>query len=294
MKIVNYCLLGLGILLAISCTKTEIQSKSEIPVVDVTKSYPKKEIVLQDIADVEYIPLETRDDVLIDNHYQVCTISLDSLLVGNPEEGSIFLFDSQGKVLQKFNRKGQSGTEYKEIWGLYYDKEAHEIIVLDYPHKYRFQIYDDEGNYKRTVPINKKYEFRSTEIINYDNEAFLCYDNVKNTFGKVKDSSDKLESPYVLISKKDGTELGQLPLTCSKRITPFVVIKYPNGAVASSSVYLQSITIDSPNFILSEISKDTIYSYAQDKKLKPIMIRTPKELPTEEPISFLQIKKQTK
>ena len=38
----------------------------DLPVIDVSKTYPKKEIRLQDIADIEYIPLETTDDVLLD------------------------------------------------------------------------------------------------------------------------------------------------------------------------------------------------------------------------------------
>ena len=34
-----------------------------LPVIDLSKNYPKKEIRLQDIADIEYVPLETKDDV---------------------------------------------------------------------------------------------------------------------------------------------------------------------------------------------------------------------------------------
>ena len=34
--------------------------------IDLTKTYPEQEYVLQDIAEVSYLPLETRDDFLID------------------------------------------------------------------------------------------------------------------------------------------------------------------------------------------------------------------------------------
>ncbi len=284
MKRLNYCLLGLGILLAlVGCTKTQTQSKNEIPVVDVTKSYPKKDIILQDIAEVDYIPLETHDDVLIDNYYRLCTISPDSILVGNYREGSIFLFNGQGKVLQKFNRKGQSGSEYQEIWGIYYDKAAREIIVLDYPYQYRFQVYDDAGNYKRTIPIDKKYAF-----------ICLCYNNEPAIPAEAKkDTVRKAVRPYVLISKKDGKELGRLPISCTERVTPTVVTEFSEGGYSTSSIWMHSITIDAPNFILSEISKDTIYSYSQDKKLVPILVRTPKVLTMEDPFVFFQIKKQT-
>jgi len=38
---------------------TVIRSNDDLITVDVTKSYPKKELILQDFMDVEYIPLET-------------------------------------------------------------------------------------------------------------------------------------------------------------------------------------------------------------------------------------------
>ena len=40
------------------------QSTDDLITVDVSKSYPKKELVLQDFMDVEYIALETTDEFL--------------------------------------------------------------------------------------------------------------------------------------------------------------------------------------------------------------------------------------
>ena len=37
------------------------QSEDDLITVDVTAQYPKKELILQDFMDVEYIPLETTD-----------------------------------------------------------------------------------------------------------------------------------------------------------------------------------------------------------------------------------------
>ena len=39
--------------------------KVDLPVIDVLKKYPEKKIRLQDIADIEYIRLETTDDILL-------------------------------------------------------------------------------------------------------------------------------------------------------------------------------------------------------------------------------------
>ena len=38
--------------------------------VDVSKNYPKKELILQDLFDIEYVPLETTDEMLTEGHIQ--------------------------------------------------------------------------------------------------------------------------------------------------------------------------------------------------------------------------------
>ncbi len=90
MKTTKIILLALNILLLIACSSE--QKQSEIPVVDVTKTYPKKEIVLQDIAEVEYIPLETRDDVLIDNNRRIVYCSNDTIIIHNKQRGDFLFF----------------------------------------------------------------------------------------------------------------------------------------------------------------------------------------------------------
>ncbi len=298
MKTLNYCLLGLAVLLMVSCTKTETQSKKGIPVVDVTKTYPKKEIVLQDIADVEYIPLETRDDALIDNNYQVCTISPDSLLIGNCVEGSIFLFNGQGKLLKKFKHKGQSGMEYKEIWGLYYDSPTQEIILLDNFMNYKFLIYDRNGNYKRTIPASKKYLLMGDDIINYDKNSLLAYKygeiaNIALGTGMFKDRTDSLEKelkPYFFISKKDG-KISDLPISITKRIETILIHK--GNDFSTSSAKINPFVPNGNALILSEASKDTIFMYSKDQKLNPIVVRTPEIQKMDKPLSFLQIEKLT-
>jgi len=47
------------LLLAMTGCGGNKQSDNEFITVDVTASYPKKELILQDFMDVEYIPLET-------------------------------------------------------------------------------------------------------------------------------------------------------------------------------------------------------------------------------------------
>jgi hypothetical protein len=71
------------------------QSVDELLVVDVTKSYPKKDLILQDFMDVEYIPLETTDNFLTQGN--MLSIGKDFIVVSNRlNDGDIFLSLSAG------------------------------------------------------------------------------------------------------------------------------------------------------------------------------------------------------
>lgn len=47
----------------IGCGRNK-QLNNDLIIVDVSKSYPEKELILQDFMDVEYIPLETTDEFI--------------------------------------------------------------------------------------------------------------------------------------------------------------------------------------------------------------------------------------
>ncbi|MDR1645936.1 MAG: 6-bladed beta-propeller, partial [Tannerellaceae bacterium] len=66
--------------------------------VDVTATYPKKELILQDFLDVEYIPLETNDEFITSANLRI--VNKDILIVTNTNrmgEGNIFIFDRNGR-----------------------------------------------------------------------------------------------------------------------------------------------------------------------------------------------------
>ena len=47
--------------LLLSACQNSNPKVGDVITVDVTKSYPEKELILQDLFDIEYVPLETRD-----------------------------------------------------------------------------------------------------------------------------------------------------------------------------------------------------------------------------------------
>lgn len=286
MKNLTYYLLVFSGFFLLGCTNKNIN----LPVVDVTKSYPKKEILLQDIIDIDYTPLETRKDVFLSDNIRLSVISSDSILVGNCQEGSIFLFNKEGEMLEKFNHKGVGNREYQSIWGIFYNKDLDEVVVMDSPFQYRFQVYDSKGDYKRTMKINQKYSLNSNEIINYNDSLFLCYDR-ENILARGVDGI-KNQNPYILLSKFDGTVRSSLPILVPQRVDATISVKRGENTFLYWA-RLHSIVRDKGNFILSEISKDTVFLYSKDKKMKPIAIRKPQVLKMKKTLSFFQIEKIT-
>ncbi len=128
----------------------------EIPVLDVTASYPAQNIVLQDIADVEYIPLETREGFLIDNMRP--NYMNDKIIISTNRTGDIMIFDRlTGKGIRSFNRTGRGPGEYPfpHIGSIAVDSEAGEIFVtLNVSQSgvaYQIYVYDMEGKPLRTI-----------------------------------------------------------------------------------------------------------------------------------------------
>ena len=237
--------------------------------VDVTKSsyYPKKELVLQDFMDVEYIPLETTDDILCAG--SVWAVSENLILVTNfNQDGNIFLFDRKcGKALRKINHQGQSGEEYTSALGFVLDEENKELYVSD-TYARKIVVYDLEGNFKRRLSWEDDYMFG--EIFNFDKEYLICL-NIDNPTVRSTES-------FVLISKQNGhvIEKIQIPFKDKKSI----IIRTPAND-DSGMYYAYAPSTSHPlvpyfnNYVLAEYSADTIYQYTPNGAMEPIIARTP-------------------
>ena len=74
----KYLILALA--LSFVCLQEQTNDKNiQLVTVDVAKDYPPKEVWLQDIADIEYIPLATTDSVLVNSDFSV--VSNDGIVV---------------------------------------------------------------------------------------------------------------------------------------------------------------------------------------------------------------------
>ena len=115
MKQINGILAAILLVVFVGCGGNK-QSNDDLIIVDVSKNYPKKELILQDFMDVEYIALETSDEFLTQG--LVLDAGKEYLLVKNRNnDGDIFIFDRKtGKGVRKINRQGQAGG--KNMQGL--------------------------------------------------------------------------------------------------------------------------------------------------------------------------------
>ena len=186
--------------------------QDDLVTIDVTASYPEKKLVLQDFMDVEYIPLETTDDILCAG--SVWAVSENLILATNfNQDGNIFLFDREsGKALRKINHKGQSGEEYTSALGFILDEENNELYVSD-TYGRKIFVYDLEGNFKRRLSWEDDFMF--SEIFDFNQEYLIAHDVLNEN-----STSPRSKQAFMLLSKQNGsiTKTIQIPFKDKKSI----------------------------------------------------------------------------
>lgn len=74
------------------------QDKVVVPVVDLGKDYPEKIICVDEIADIEYIPLETTNQSVI-KEYGFVSMDASRIVVTDRFQNEIFIFGVDGKFI---------------------------------------------------------------------------------------------------------------------------------------------------------------------------------------------------
>ncbi|MDR1356210.1 MAG: 6-bladed beta-propeller [Tannerellaceae bacterium] len=245
----------------VGCKPSGITS-NDIITVDVTASYPKKELILQDCFDVEYVPLETTDEFITRANIQ--TISKDFIITRNgARNGEIFIFDRKGKGVRVINRFGQGANEYSSILGLTLDEEYGEIFVNNYLSR-NIPVYDLERNYKRTLKNEESISY--DQINNFDRDNLICVDG-DNIFDDVK------RNIFRIISKQDGSVIKEIQIIYKEKRLPKVVHNENAEYISHARNWLIIPYGDSR--VLVDTSSDTIYKFQPDHNMVPFMIRTP-------------------
>ena len=249
------------------------QSTNDFITVDVTRTYPKKELILQDFMDVEYIALETNDEFV--NQGVVMAIGKEIIAVkNNLRDGDIFIYDRNGKALRKINRMGQGGEEYTYISSITLDEDNGEMFVVD---SRKILVYDLFGKFKRSFMPSY------SNIYSFDRESFICHDR---SFDMDVEETEK--PPFVIISKQDGSVLKEIRPTCQQKRPGTVTSRRNDISIVAytSNFPFTSIIPWHGSWILTVYSNDTVFNYLPDHSMIPFMVRTP-SIQSNNPEAFL-------
>lgn len=248
-----------------------LSKPSGLPVIDFDKEYPLKKISLQDIAEVEYIPFETKPDVLLSSSaVNSGTFVSDSLIVVfNYSDGAVFVFNRQGKNLYAFNHIGRGPGEYSLAGNIAVDIVRQEIYLRDLWSNNRILVYAFDGSFKRTLSLPPPF-YKVMVLFNYDKDYLLCYEGrgVEDRAG-YKDGYNK--QPYALIAKEDG-KITPLEFTLKERIGHLI---YKDNKVLG--LHISPLLKNGHEFLISDYACDTIYTL-KGGHLTPFLLKSPSSL----------------
>ena len=241
-------------------SQTKPKKQLAMPVLDMMLRYPKKIIDLQDIADVEYIVLETHEDGLVSGSFY--TTLTDSLIITYNSSNDILIFHRDGRFSHSFNREGGSGKEHSLISeNLCVNSELREIYIYESA-RGRIQVYSFDGQYKRTLKV-KGDGFEFGRLFYIDTKSMLLED--RNDVG----ANGNNPRPYYRLSVADGSKK-RLPLKVEKRISngESRYVK-ESGLFWGISVNISPVANINGELIISDFALDTVFAY-RDERLIPI------------------------
>lgn len=238
--------------------------KKEIITIDINKIYPEKDITIQDIASVEYIPLETNNNSLL-KYLNIGSIT-DSLIITYNLDGDVFVFNRKGKFINTFNRKGGAGHEYSNLHFLCFDNKKNEVYIEDHGVQCKIYVYSLNGIFKRK--FNLPENIWPYLMQNYDNDYLLCCDGYELDKPNVKTK----ETPYFFISKKNN-EITPLNYKISKKIKNYITETRGNQSIASA-INASPLIKNGNETLLSDFASDTIYSLKGNSRT-PFIVKKP-------------------
>jgi hypothetical protein len=251
-----------GIISKVMAQTSAVKVIKKLPVIDKEKSYPEKNFKPE--TDVKYIPLETRKDILLDQGAHIYYVSDKRILITNWLRGDVFIFDMNGKSVSHFNQKG--GLGYVRIDYAVYDEKSQEVFILDEISR-KIVVFTEKGSFKRTLHLPSN--MYSGEIYSFDDSTLLVYNEY--LYGEFTQ-----KRPYFFISKVDGKILSGLNIVFERVNSRILVADHEGGKMAYEiSVDFEGNCKYGDEYILSNMSSDTVYILKKDKSLTPYFVQYP-------------------
>ena len=247
-----------SILLALAACGERTQMASELLVADKDVDCPKQEIYLEDIADVDYIPLVTTDSILV-NDYPPESVTPEGIAVRGGQPGELLLLDPTGqKLVGRVCRCGQGPEEYTVIYRCFVDWQRREVYIADYTH---LKAYDFAGNYLRTLLT--KEEIPMLDIRNLNADQLLC--------ARERENCETPYRPYFTLSKADGRVDTLTSIELPRFIASNRTVLSNDGRSYNAHAFLPLLVGCADRMWLTALALDTIFQINPDRSLLPVM-----------------------
>ncbi len=256
----------------ISCTRETREESSGVPVIDFGNLQPHRNIDLSEIADIEYIKVETNDSCLLRTDVKYYTDVSDSIIAfSSLIQNAIFFFDRQGNHLGTFNRRGMGPDEYPYLPLPTIDPDSREIILTNSGRKGNIAIYELNGEYKRKQDL----DFHGIIDLIYNfNADYLLVRDKSNLSLEPLELNDE-EYRYVLIDKNTGKNI-KLPIAEKHPIGNCSRIFYQTEAGEprfwNLKLPYQQILKSGKDFVIADLAKDTIYRVDESATVSPLAV----------------------
>lgn len=126
MKRSIHCFILITSVMLAACSQNKIVNNSIV-------INPKSEVFSIEkcdiLSDMELVQLETNDSVLIANIDEVVVAS-DRLFIADFENGVVYIFNLDGKYVNKISDQGRGANEYLYLFDIFYDLESNTINLL--------------------------------------------------------------------------------------------------------------------------------------------------------------------
>jgi len=259
------------ILFSISCSRNN-PSIDGLPVIDVTKNYPVKEIALTDIADITYVHLDTKRDEFLYKG-DIVYVTENTFVVKDASTNSILFFSKDGAPKSCFNHYGIGPQDY---WGIgnpiVYDEATDEVFIQI---RSKIQVYSSKGDYKRSLPfpygvLHQMDSFDDQSLIVYDIGRRFYKEHPKTPEENMDYLTHTIDSSFFLVSKVDGQVTDYIQMTLSHIQ---LSLKTQSGGLIGS--ILTEIVKHAAGFLLCNPETDTVFLYTKKKELIPLICKTP-------------------
>ena len=266
----------------VACSNSSKQSiDSDLPVIDLEKEYPVKRIDIHEIADVDYIPLETTDESVL-SVGATKIMSEKYIIVAENTLGLYYLnvFDRQGKYIRSIDRQGEGPEEYPNFINFIADFDTNELFIR-IGNKTDIKVYTLNGQFLRKfkLPTTEEVHHYSFEnLYNYDKNYLIAYNDMYWPSLKKEYYRDVDKTPFYLINKKDGSIKSiDGRLTVDNPVVPFFQMGQDMSGryvIRQGYNFFHLLMNGTSEALLLENSLDTIYTY-KNHVLEPVMIRIP-------------------